>query len=624
MKGRAEIPAAPACVLPNAPGKWSPALVNSVLLHDPAKSRWLLFRDPVQVHIARSPSEVRPILLQVEREVKENQWYAAGFISYEAAPAFDAAFETRPETEFPLAWFGVYREVLSLDALPACTSCGEEIAWRSELEQGEYERVVRQIREWIRTGETYQANYTFRLRAGYQGHPWDLFNRLVQAQGAHYSAFIQLERWAVCSASPELFFQTDGGTLLCRPMKGTRSRGLWSDDDQANAAALAGSEKERAENIMIVDMVRNDLGRVAETGSVVVPRLFHVEQYPTLWQMTSDVNCRTKAGLTEILGALFPPASITGAPKVRTMTLLSQVERSPRRIYTGSIGYLGPDGNAQFNVAIRTVLVDKSTGTAEYGTGSGIVWDSDPDKERRECEVKSRVLEGPAGTGDFGLIETMLWKPGEGLVLGEEHWQRLTASARYFGWRVALPEILRQWRAFEKTLPPMPQRVRAVLTPDARISFTARIPQTLPPAYRVRLSKGPVSSANPLLYHKTTRRAIYETAKAEAEGCEDALLWNENGEVTEATIANLFLETEEGLITPPLSCGVLPGVCRSSLLKAGGAKEKVIRVGDLGQDSRIWLGNSVQGLWRACLLPGPNSERPGPSAPAPQCSAGIG
>ncbi len=302
------------------------------------------------------------------------------------------------------------------------------LSWEPSICRKTYEAGIQKVRELIRKGDTYQVNYTYRLRAGFAGDPWALFAGMVQAQGAHYSAFIHAGDWVICCASPELFFRRQGADLLCRPMKGTSPRGLWSADDAAQAEALRTSVKNQAENVMIVDMVRNDLGRVARLGSVGVRSLFDVEKYPTLWQMTSTVKCETSASVPEIFGALFPAASITGAPKVRTMAIISELEDSPRRIYTGSIGFIAPGGFAQFNVAIRTVLIDRHAQAAEYGVGGGIVWDSVPETEFEECQTKSRILTTPRP--QFALLETMRWTPKEGFYLLDLHLRRLARISR--------------------------------------------------------------------------------------------------------------------------------------------------------------------------------------------------
>ena len=333
---------------------------------------------------------------RVEEAVDKGNLHAAGFLAYEAAPAFDPALVVKADGQFPLLWFGLYERPERIEIPPPSQDATPEPpAWESSVTAAEYRDAVQRIKAWIRSGDTYQVNYTYRLSTTFPAEPWNLFLHLAAAQESPYSAFIDTGEWVICSASPELFFRLEDQRLECRPMKGTAARGLTLADDLARAKALQASEKDRAENVMIVDMMRHDVGRVAQPGSVNVTRLFAVEKYPTVLQMTSTVEAQYPGRLEQHFRALFPPASVTGAPKVRTMELIAQLESSPRRIYTGAIGFVAPGRRAQFNVAIRTALVHRRTARAEYGVGSGIVWDSDPDQEWQECGTKTRILNAP-------------------------------------------------------------------------------------------------------------------------------------------------------------------------------------------------------------------------------------
>jgi para-aminobenzoate synthetase/4-amino-4-deoxychorismate lyase len=404
---------------------------HTVILHDAARGQWLSFREPARVLEARQVEAVLPALREAEALVNERGLYAAGFISYEAAPAFDPSFRARPAgDDFPLLWFGLYsRPEVVAPPPPGPMLEGE---WKPSVTRAEYAAAIDCIQAHIARGDTYQVNYTFRLRRAFDGDAWALFGALAQAQQAAYAAYVDLGRYAICSVSPELFFARDGRQVTARPMKGTAPRGRWSAEDRSKAAWLRGSEKNRAENVMIVDMLRNDLGRVAEVGSVRVPRLFEVERYPTVWQMTSTVTAETGVSTADLLAALFPCASITGAPKTRTTQIIAELEGEPRRIYTGLLGYFGPEQRAQFNVAIRTVLVDRAKGQAEYGVGGGIVWDSIAADEYEECRHKARVLSDPRP--HFALFETLLWSPeAGGYWLLDYHLRRLERSAEYFG-----------------------------------------------------------------------------------------------------------------------------------------------------------------------------------------------
>ena len=565
---------------------------DTALIHDARGRRWLLFRDPVAVYVARAVDEVVPALEAVERDVQCGLW-AAGFVSYEASPGFDSALAVRPDDGFPLLWFAVYREPqeVTLDVLDQ--GAVSPIDWQPVLAEDEYRRSIEQVKEHIALGETYQVNYTYRLRAPFAGDPYPLFARIIQAQQCDYGAYVNTPDWTICCASPELFFDLTDRELTSKPMKGTAPRGLWYADDRRNADDLHDSAKNRAENVMIVDMVRNDMGRIADLGSVEVTSLFEVEQYPTLWQMTSTVRCTTNAGMTEIFRALFPPASITGAPKTRTMQIIAELENAPRRVYTGTVGFIAPDQRAQFNVAIRTVLVDKRLGIAEYGVGGGIVWDSTVGSEFEECLTKARVLtESPP---EFSLLETLLWTPGDGFHFLDRHLARLMESAEYFGRTICIEDISHALR--ESVTGTQPLRVRLVVPEDGAPAIDVRPFTPHSGDYRVCLVKKPVDASNPFLYHKTTNRAVYEQAMRECTGYDDVLLWNEDGLLTESCIANLVVEIDGELFTPPIHCGLLPGIYRAHLLDQGEVQEREISVDDLPRCTNVFLINSVRGMW---------------------------
>lgn len=572
-----------------------------MVLHDARARCWLHFQGPVEIVTAQAPEEVLPLVRRVERLVEGSGLHAAGFLSYEAAPGFDSALRVRPSRGFPLAWFGLYRapEVLrELPAAPADACRLDALAFCTP--KADYLRAIADIRRAIRDGETYQVNHTVRLRGNIDADPWSCFLTLVEAQRAAYCAFVDTPGFAVVSASPESFFELDGESIRCRPMKGTLPRGRWPEEDAAFRRRLARSAKDRAENVMIVDMVRNDLGRIAETGSVRVERLFEVERYPTVWQLTSTVAARTRQPLSEILRALFPSASVTGAPKAGTMGLIAGLEDSPRGIYTGSIGFLSPGRRSQFNVAIRTLTVNKRDRMAEYGTGGGIVWDSVAEDEYRECEAKTAVLR--RAVRPFSLLETVRWEPGKGYFLLEEHLARLTRSAEYFGYPVAKDALWAQLEALGAGLPAAVHKIRLLMDQRGEISLEAEplAPNGDAPV-RLVLAREPVDPASVFLYHKTTRRDIYERARAASPGGDDVLLWNSQGEVTETTIANVVLDLDGAMVTPPLSSGLLPGIMREWLLRSGVVRENAVAVSDLVHCRRLWVVNSVR-LWRAAEI----------------------
>lgn len=588
-------------------------------LFDQLTQTWRTFTHPIRVLEIHALADILPALHEIERAVKQGLW-AAGFLAYEAAPTFDPAMVTHPPVEgLPLLWFGLYElptvnEQLSIANLPLRIDHSQ---LNINASPAAYAAALTRIKAHIAAGDTYQVNYTLRLRTSLPPTPLrahtpphlPLFHHLLQPTPPPYAAYLDTGRFVICSASPELFFTLDGNTLRSKPMKGTAPRGRTLAEDRTHADWLAHSEKNRAENVMIVDMVRNDMGRIATTGSVHVPRLFEIECYPTVLQMTSTVECGTQASLPEIFTALFPCASITGAPKIRTMEIIRALEPEPRGVYTGTIGFIapsnaiGPDRRAQFNVAIRTVVVDTHTGQAEYGVGSGIVWDSEAAEEYKECEVKARVLtvRSPA----FDLLESLRWTPEDGYFLLERHLARLRESAEFFDFSFDEGKVRAQLVEHPPTHP-APHKTRLLLTRAGDVTLEH---QPLPPApfllfpaaqgtpLKVTLAPFPVSSSDMFLFHKTTQRAVYETAREACPGYEEVLLWNERGEVTEFTASNVVVQMEGGWFTPPVDCGLLAGTLRGDLRAQGTVMERVMpREQVLGAET-VWAVNSVRG-WR--------------------------
>jgi para-aminobenzoate synthetase/4-amino-4-deoxychorismate lyase len=592
--------------------------INEILLKQ--NDEWLYFSTPHRVISIDVLDEVVSALREIEDLVDVKGWHAAGFLSYEAAPAFDKAHLTLPTTGFPLLWFGLYPPP-RLISLPETASPKAVLTWSPTVDRGTYNSAIDQIKNHIASGRTYQVNYTMRLQADFTADPWNFFLHLAQTQNNH-AAYINTGRYVIASASPELFFQLDGDIITGRPMKGTVKRGRTASEDKEKAEWLYSSEKNRAENVMIVDMIRNDLGRIAKIGTVYVPELFTTEKYPTLWQMTSTVKAATSASLTNIFKALFPCASITGAPKVSTMKIISELETTPRKIYTGSIGCIAPERKATFNVAIRTALIDRETQTAEYGVGGGIVWDSTSTDEYAEALLKARVL--TESTPQFSLLETMLWTPEEGFFLREKHIARLLDSAEYFDFPVSPnPRWLSSSERSEAeaknvSKPPYPkemletylseipskftspQRVRLLLDKNGNLTSEAKSfqPSSNLLPMKVCLAKEAIHSGNVFLFHKTTYRKMYDAARTDLLDCDDVLLYNENDELTEFTIGNLVVEMAGKLYTPPTSCGLLAGTFRAHLLETGQVEERTIRVEDLNNCSKIFLVNSVRN-WQA-------------------------
>ena len=577
--------------------------MNRVVIHDPETGQWLQFLRPRTVLTAANLTDILPLLAEVDRLLRRDGLYAAGWIGYEAARAFDPAFRTHPATAFPLACFGIFGPPAILRPLP--TIDGEPShrdSWQATVSRNDHAAAMARIKDHIASGDTYQVNYTLRQRRAFRGEPWEFF--LQTCTDAPYAAFIDTDAYSLCSASPELFFSLHGERIHSKPMKGTAARGKTPAEDRANASWLYHSEKNRAENVMIVDMIRNDLGRIARTGSVHVPRLYTVEKYPSVWQMTSTVEAQTAASLPDILRALFPCASITGAPKIKTMEIIAAIETTPRNIYTGAIGFMAPGRRARFSVAIRTTLIDKTASRAEYGVGGGIVWDSTAEEEYGECLTKAKIILSPASPHPFQLLETMLWTPDRGYFLLERHLARLHASARHFGYRYDEPMIAAALSEAALRLGAGPHRVRLLLSRDGAAECDA-VPQE-PSDGRpllVRLSLYPIDTSSPFVLHKTTRRGHYEAARAPFPDADDVILYNRAKEVTESCIANVVILRNGRLATPPLRCGLLNGTYRAELLERREIVEEKVSIPDLKQAEKIFLINSVRKWREAALAP---------------------
>ncbi|MBX6396413.1 MAG: aminodeoxychorismate synthase component I, partial [Alicyclobacillaceae bacterium] len=433
-------------------------------------SRRLFFSDPAEVIVAARPEEVLPALRKAQQAVREGYW-VAGLVSYEAAPGLDSSLTVCGGHQLPLVWFGVFGQPSPDRDGPGIDGCSFSSwrcsPWRPSLTREAYDEQIGCIRRAIADGETYQVNFTMRLRASFEGDDRMLYETLLRSHPVPYAAYLNLGRYRVLSLSPELFFRVWDGRIVTRPMKGTAKRGRWPEEDERQRAWLAGSEKNRAENLMIVDLLRNDLGRIAKTGSVRVPRLFEIERYRTVFQMTSTITAelRDGIGLPEIFAALFPSGSVTGAPKVSAMRMIADLEREPREAYCGAVGFVDPQGEAVFNVAIRTLVVDGRDRTVIYGIGGGVTWDSGGREEYEEAMTKAAfLLEPPA---DFALLETMRLEGGR-YVLLERHLDRIDRSARYFGISLDRGEVLRALE-HHAGLHPGVRRVRLLVGQDGRI-----------------------------------------------------------------------------------------------------------------------------------------------------------
>ncbi|HNQ35140.1 MAG TPA: aminodeoxychorismate synthase component I [bacterium] len=599
----------------------SPARKNFVLLEDlrpgRGRRRRLLFHDPVEIVRAEEPAAV-PAALEKLQEALKQGFYVAGHLDYEAGYGLDPFWEKRPKNRAaagrPLLWFGVYRKP---DTCPNPADSRFPIPSRPfylgplKLDTGwkEYARRAARVKEYIARGDVYQVNYTCRYRFDFRGDPLDLYRALHSRQSAGYAAFIRQGRLSILSLSPELFISLRGGLIVTRPMKGTAGRGRSPAEDAARVRRLAASSKERAENLMIVDLLRNDLGRICRTGSVRVTGLYEIESYETLHQMTSTIEGRLKrVDLPRIFAALFPCGSVTGAPKLRAMEIIAEIEKSPRGPYCGAIGWLGPGGRGLFNVAIRTLVIEDGRG--EMGVGGGLTWNSRPAAEYRECRLKGDFLESvqAKSTARFRLLETLRWQ-GRTYLYRREHLARLKNSAAFFGFQCDLGKVNRALDAFAGRLEGGEYRVRLLLNRAGRIKIeAARLKETdaAPGLSRAAFYPAPVNSQNPFLYHKTTRRRLYNRAHrlATDRGLFDFIFKNERGELTEGAITNLFIEKNGRFFTPPAACGLLNGIWRREFLAAHPtASERILHPEDLAAADAVYLGNSVRGAVRIELVP---------------------
>ncbi len=556
---------------------------------------WQLLH-PLAVVEAWRRDEVADALTRVEEAVAGGA-VAGGYIAYEAAEALDPTLLCRaPRKDLPLLWFGLFRErrETTPPSAPRASAASALAPWVASLAPEEYARRIDRIRDLIAAGDTYQVNLTFPLHSTLDPGVSDaeLYAALGRAQRAGFCALLRLPEHSILSISPELFFHRRGDELELRPMKGTRPRGRWLEEDRQRARELTLSEKERAENLMIVDLLRNDAGRVAEFGSVEVPRQFEVESYPTVHQLTSTVRARLRpdTSLMDLLRALFPSGSVTGAPKRRTMEVIAELEGGPRGVYTGAVGMITQEETI-FNVPIRTLLLDREGGV-EMAVGSGVTWGSTAEAEYAECLQKAAFtrLERPT----FSLLETMLYEPGIGFQLLDAHLERMRGSAEYFGYPFDADkarETLRGRVGDGRE----PRRVRLMLSSEGVFAVeSAPLAQQASPL-RARLTTEPVQSSDPMLFHKTTYRTIYERRLAERPGYDEVLLINERGELTEFANGNLVVRLEGEDWTPPIDVGLLAGTFRAELLAAGTLRERLLRPEDLVKADGVYRINSVRG-----------------------------
>lgn len=566
----------------------------------PGREKHFGFSDPREELVAHDLSQVVDVVAAAEERAAAGSW-VAGFVVYEAAPAFDSALAAHDRRNgLPLAWFGVFDR--RLEPPVAESARGYELsAWVPNVSRESYNAAIAAIHRYIAAGDTYQVNHTLRLRGMLEGDPDAAYSHLVAAQTGGFGAYLDIGSHVILSASPELFFRWDEDTLVTRPMKGTIRRGRWAEEDAEQADRLLASGKDRAENLMIVDLLRNDLGRVAEFGTVKVDELFTLEKYATLWQLTSTIRAvpRPTVGLVDVFRALFPSGSVTGAPKVRTTEIIKELEPDPRGVYCGAVGVLAPPGSsapsAQFSVAIRTLVLDREASTVEYGTGGGITWDSEAGGEYQEAMLKAEVL--TATRPVFSLVETMRWQP-EGAIRLAEHLARLMASAEYFDYPLDLDQVR---KALDEISGEDELAVRLEVPADGEVYVeSGPVPGPISPV-TLTIDSELIDPSDVFLYHKTTNRRLYRAAAARFPAADEVVLVNPDGNVTETTISNLAVQIGGVWITPPINDGLLPGVYRSELITQGEVIEGSISLDQLREADEIAVFNSLRG-WRAAAL----------------------
>lgn len=576
-------------------------------------ARRLTFTEPLGVWRADSIDRVVAVLDEAERAARDGRW-VVGFVSFEAAAAFDAAFERSRTASLPLAWFAQFAApVESLDD-GAESMYGDGPGEPADLEtettitDARYADAVRRIHEYIDAGDVYQVNFTVPFTALRRASPRAIYERMRRAQGGAYSCLLDIGDACILTASPELFFERRGERIHSRPMKGTAPRGLHPAADAAARDRLVDSEKERAENVMIVDVVRNDLGRIATVGTVQVDALCQPERYPSVWQLTSTVGADLRHGvsLAEVFGALFPPASVTGAPKIRATSIIRELEDVPREIYCGAVGIVRPGGDATFNVAIRTAWTAAGSDVLHLNAGGGITADSTAIGELREVGAKLAAFTRPIAPP--ALFETMRVERGVVIRL-ERHLSRMEASAAYFG--IPFDHAIAR-RVLDETIASAERadlvRVRLDLLPEGTITALARPhdPALPPGGASVVFARSPVDRGDVRLYHKCADRARYDAAMASAPGMFDVVLWNGDGQATELTRGNLVVELGGRRLTPPVDCGLLGGVLRAELLDRGEIEERVLGLDDVRAADRLWFVNSLRG-WVPITLAQPDS-----------------
>lgn len=575
-----------------------------------------LFYDPLKTIYTFHYSELEKILLDIDDYAK--QYWLCGYLAYEAGYALEpkfSVFQSEEQPRLPLLWFGLFKQPMIFDHFSGKwdqdglfnSGFSSEVSESVEimkpkvnhtLKSTEFIKIINIIKNEIKKGETYQVNFTYDVALEAFSEPFTLYKYLRKNQSTSYCAFMQNEFGYVASFSPELFFRLKKRKITTKPMKGTAPRGFSINEDKKIISWLRNSIKNQAENLMIVDLLRNDLGRICNSGTVITKKLFEVESHPTIHQMTSTINgvLKPEIKFSDIIRNIFPCGSVTGAPKIRTMQIIHDLETGHRGVYCGTLGYIAPQGDAVFSVPIRTLSKDRLSSTWNYRVGSGIIWDSKAEEEWLECAHKCRFLEQEIP--DFDIIETLLLK--KRFRYQSDHIRRMKSSAHYFGFPFSQMSLEKTLIRIKQQLnPENSYLVRISLNKYGEFHWSEKLLSVAAPNSNILyLSSSPVNSRNIFLYHKTSYRPWFKEAMGFIgdNKCFDVLFFNTKREITEGARSTIFIEKKGVLYTPPISCGLLPGILRKNLLRRKKCQEKILSIDDLKSANKVYCGNSVRGM----------------------------
>lgn len=572
-----------------------------IFLDDQLTNTQRYYTDPVDILIADDPGDIDDIFAKLTQYHQEG-YFIAGYLSYDLGYVFEDALSHRlaPKRPTPLLNFGIFKTFeRQAPTQLLYSSQAPDLTLTPLWSEAEYSKRFSQVMDYIRAGDVYQINLTFPMTGPYDGPAHTLYAAFRHRQKGRYGGVVHLGNAPdIISLSPELFFRKEGRDMSMRPMKGTRPRSANSQIDEELRLNMRNDVKSQAENLMIVDLLRNDLSRISEPGSVKVPELFALETYQTLHQMTSRVASKLTPDIDmkSIFQNLFPCGSVTGAPKIRAMEIIDDLETTPRGAYCGALGYIDPNGDACFNVGIRTLTLSGKRLT--YNVGSGLVYDSQAQDEYHECLLKADVLSQPPA----GIIETCLWTPKDGIVRGKAHKARMMKSAKALGYPFSPAQydaLIDGIKAKETS-----QHIRITLSAEGDLNLNQKYFVSLD---RPKIMVSPHKLSKQVQYskHKISRRNFYDEERERLKaltGIDEVIFLNESGKLCEGSFTSIFIEKDGKLLTPALKTGILPGVLRAELLRSKKARTADLTEDDLLGAKNIYIGNSMRGLMPAALI----------------------